>query len=45
MPPNSLMPKILLEDQIALLKDAFNLTATSYGLQTLSLVVVSNNVA
>jgi nitroreductase len=34
--------KSLLKDQIALLKDAFNLTATSYGLQTLSLVVVSN---
>lgn len=34
--------KTLLEDQITLLKDAFNLTATSYGLQTLSLIVVSN---
>lgn len=35
--------KRLSESQITLLKDAFNLTATSYGLQTLSLVVVGDN--
>ena len=34
--------KTLSKEQITLLKDAFNLTATSYGLQTLSLIVVSN---
>jgi len=30
------------EDKITLLKEAFNLTATSYGLQPLKMVVISN---
>ncbi len=35
--------KKLSSQQIELLKEAFNLTATSYGLQALSLVVIENN--
>ena len=34
--------KTLSEDQINILKQAFNLTATSYGLQPIKLVVVNN---
>ncbi len=34
--------KSLSEEQLQLLKEAFNLTATSFGLQTIKLVVVSN---
>ncbi|WP_010135320.1 NAD(P)H-dependent oxidoreductase [Ochrovirga pacifica] len=34
--------KKLTQNQLQLLKEAFNLTATSYGLQALNLVVVSN---
>lgn len=34
--------KTLSEDQINILKQAFNLTATSYGLQPIKLVVVKN---
>jgi nitroreductase/dihydropteridine reductase len=34
--------KQLSDDQIQLLKEAFNLTATSYGLQTLKMVVVKD---
>ena len=34
--------KIVSSDKIALLKEAFNLTATSYGLQPLKLVVLQN---
>jgi nitroreductase len=34
--------KKLSEDQIKTLKEAFNLTATSYGLQTIKLIVVEN---
>ena len=34
--------KLLSKNQIDILKEAFNLTATSYGLQTISLVVVQN---
>ena len=36
--PNSILDK----DQIDLLKEAFNLTPTSYGLQPLKLIVISN---
>ena len=35
--------KILSATQIETLKEAFNLTATSYGLQPLKLVVINNN--
>ncbi len=35
--------KILSATQIEILKEAFNLTATSYGLQPLKLVVINNN--
>lgn len=34
--------KYLSDDQINTIKEAFNLTATSYGLQTVSLVVIKN---
>ena len=34
--------KILSDHQINILKQAFNLTATSYGLQPIKLVVVKN---
>ena len=34
--------KVLSEEQLNTLKEAFNLTATSYGLQTLKLVVVKD---
>ena len=34
--------KKLTEDQVEVLKNAFNLTATSYGLQPLKMVVVNN---
>lgn len=34
--------KKLNNDQLALLKEAFNLTATSYGLQPIKLLVISN---
>ncbi len=34
--------KIVSEDKIAILKHAFNLTATSYGLQPIKLVIVKN---
>ncbi len=34
--------KLLSEDQVAMLKEAFNLTATSYGLQPIKLVVISD---
>ena len=34
--------KFLTEDQVTTLKEAFNLTATSYGLQPIKLVVVKN---
>tara|TARA_B100000809_G_scaffold247828_1_gene277278 strand:+ start:1522 stop:2154 length:633 start_codon:yes stop_codon:yes gene_type:complete len=34
--------KSLIETQINTLKDAFNLTATSYGLQPLKLVIINN---
>lgn len=34
--------KVLSEEKIEILKHAFNLTATSYGLQSLKLVIVSN---
>jgi len=34
--------KILSEDKIRVLKEAFNLTATSYGLQPLKMLVISN---
>jgi nitroreductase len=34
--------KFLTKEQISTLKDAFNLTATSYGLQPLKLVVIEN---
>lgn len=34
--------RLLSDNQIQTLKEAFNLTATSYGLQTLKLVVVKN---
>jgi nitroreductase len=34
--------KFLTKEQINILKDAFNLTATSYGLQPLKLVVIEN---
>ncbi len=33
----------LSEDQVQVLKDAFNLTATSYGLQPLKMLVISNS--
>ena len=33
---------ILSEEKLALLKESFNLTATSYGLQPLKMVVISN---
>lgn len=35
--------KKLSDEQLQTIKKAFNLTATSYGLQTLSLVIVQNN--
>lgn len=35
--------KVLSEEKLDILKSAFNLTATSYGLQPLKLVVVSNS--
>jgi hypothetical protein len=35
--------KILSKEKLNILKETFNLTATSYGLQPLKLVVVSNN--
>ncbi|PQJ21026.1 NAD(P)H-dependent oxidoreductase [Tenacibaculum sp. SG-28] len=34
--------KLLSEDQIETLKEAFNLTATSYGLQTIKLIITKN---
>ncbi|WP_298895235.1 NAD(P)H-dependent oxidoreductase [uncultured Psychroserpens sp.] len=34
--------KILTEDKLNILKQAFNLTATSYGLQTISLVIIED---
>ena len=34
--------KILSDEKIDILKNAFNLTATSYGLQPISLVVIKN---
>tara|TARA_B110000090_G_scaffold192161_1_gene225332 strand:- start:790 stop:1422 length:633 start_codon:yes stop_codon:yes gene_type:complete len=34
--------KFLTKEQVSTLKDAFNLTATSYGLQPLKLVVIEN---
>ncbi|MFH6770256.1 NAD(P)H-dependent oxidoreductase [Gaetbulibacter aquiaggeris] len=34
--------KKLSEDKIKILKEAFNLTATSFGLQTISMLVISN---
>ncbi len=34
--------KIVSEDKIAILKHAFNLTATSYGLQPIKLVIIKN---
>ena len=34
--------KKLSEDKINILKEAFNLTATSFGLQTISMLVISN---
>ena len=34
--------KLLSDDQVAMLKEAFNLTATSYGLQPIKLVVISD---
>lgn len=34
--------KLLSENQVAMLKEAFNLTATSYGLQPIKLVVISD---
>jgi nitroreductase/dihydropteridine reductase len=34
---------ILSEDKLSLLKEAFNLTATSYGLQPLKMVVISDS--
>ncbi|MEM5565203.1 NAD(P)H-dependent oxidoreductase [Psychroserpens sp. AS72] len=34
--------KVLSEEKINILKQAFNLTATSYGLQSLKLVIVTN---
>lgn len=34
--------KLLSKEQISILKEAFNLTATSYGLQPLKLLVISN---
>jgi len=34
--------KKLSEEKINILKEAFNLTATSYGLQTISMLVISN---
>ena len=34
--------KILSEEKLAILKEAFNLTATSYGLQPLKMVVITN---
>lgn len=34
--------KILSEEKVNIIKEAFNLTATSFGLQTISLVVVEN---
>ena len=34
--------KLLSEDKVNILKKAFNLTATSFGLQTITLVVVTN---
>ena len=34
--------KVLSEDQIQTLKEAFNLTALSYGLQTLKMVIVAD---
>jgi len=34
--------KILSEDKIKVLKQAFNLTATSYGLQPLKMLIISN---
>ncbi|MCP9200989.1 NAD(P)H-dependent oxidoreductase [Gramella sp. GC03-9] len=34
--------KILAEDKIKTLKQAFNLTATSYGLQPLKMIIISN---
>ena len=34
--------KVLSEDKLHILKQAFNLTATSFGLQTISLLVVKN---
>ena len=36
--------KLLSEEKLTILKEAFNLTALSYGLQTLKLVVVENKV-
>ncbi|WP_339918218.1 NAD(P)H-dependent oxidoreductase [Yeosuana marina] len=35
--------KKLSKDKIDIIKEAFNLTATSFGLQTISLVIVSND--
>mgnify|MGYP000486461823 CR=1 FL=1 len=35
--------KILSEEKLTILKEAFNLTATSYGLQPLKLLIVSNS--
>ncbi len=34
--------KLLTQSQVALLKEAFNLTATSYGLQPIKLLVINN---
>lgn len=34
--------KLLSEDKIDILKQAFNLTATSYGLQPLKMLIISN---
>ena len=36
--------RVLSEDQIDVIKQAFNLTATSFGLQTLRLIVLKNKV-
>lgn len=35
--------RIISEEKLAILKEAFNLTATSYGLQPLKMVVISND--
>lgn len=34
--------RTLSEDKLSMIKEAFNLTATSFGLQTISLIIVSN---